>query len=147
MINFLKIKVKTPNYNSVKQRIEKTRLERLNTGTVSSTNRNQNLKKNLKETETKMSSLAIRGSTNHQASTSRPHSTGSTTNSINKNNVNKSSSMNRNTASNANASSTPNSKVSLSKKLKIPNVEEKLVQFIMDEIVDHGQNVKFSDIG
>jgi hypothetical protein len=64
-------------------------------------------------------------------------------------NVNKNSAINnnRNSASNANAASTPNAKVSLSKKLKIPNVEEKLVQFIMDEIVDHGQNVKFSDIG
>ena len=50
--------------------------------------------------------------------------------------------------SKANTSSTPtNNKLSLSKKLKIPNVEDKLVQFIMDEIVDHGQNVKFSDIG
>lgn len=37
--------------------------------------------------------------------------------------------------------------LSLSKKLKIPNVEERLVSVILDEIVDHGQNIKFSDIG
>jgi spastin len=39
-----------------------------------------------------------------------------------------------------------NEKIPLSKKLKIPNVEEKLVSFILDEIVDHGQNVKFSNV-
>jgi spastin len=36
--------------------------------------------------------------------------------------------------------------VQLSKKLKIPNVEEKLVSFILDEIVDSGQNIRFVDI-
>ena len=36
---------------------------------------------------------------------------------------------------------------SICKKLKIPNVEERLVQFILDEIVDNGQSVvKFADI-
>ena len=37
--------------------------------------------------------------------------------------------------------------ISLSKKLKIPNVEERLVSFILDEIVDQVQKTKFSDIG
>jgi spastin len=36
--------------------------------------------------------------------------------------------------------------VPVSKKLKIPNVDEKLISVILDEIVDQGQNVKFSDI-
>jgi spastin len=36
--------------------------------------------------------------------------------------------------------------MSVSKKLKIPNVDEKLIAVILDEIVDHGQNVKFSDV-
>ena len=38
-------------------------------------------------------------------------------------------------------------KVPITKKLKIPNVEERLVNFIIDEIVDVGQSVKFSDVG
>jgi hypothetical protein len=33
------------------------------------------------------------------------------------------------------------------KKLKIPNVEDKLVSFILDEIIDNGPSVKFNDIG
>ena len=37
-------------------------------------------------------------------------------------------------------------KVSISKKLKIPNVDDRLVEFILDEIVDSGQTTKFSDI-
>lgn len=37
-------------------------------------------------------------------------------------------------------------RVPVSKKLKIPNVDEKLISVILDEIVDQGQNVKFSDI-
>ena len=41
----------------------------------------------------------------------------------------------------------PSPKVGIGKKLKIPNVEDKLVEFILDEIVDSGQHVKFSDIG
>jgi spastin len=36
--------------------------------------------------------------------------------------------------------------IPLSKILKIPNVEEKLVTFILDEIVDSGENIRFSDI-
>jgi hypothetical protein len=40
-----------------------------------------------------------------------------------------------------------NNNFSISKKLKIPNVEERLVSFILDEIVDKAQNIKFSDIG
>ncbi len=39
------------------------------------------------------------------------------------------------------------SKTSISKKLKIPNVDDKLVEFILDEIVDSGQTVKFDDVG
>ena len=35
----------------------------------------------------------------------------------------------------------------ISKKLKIPNVEDKLVSFILDEIIDSGPSVKFNDIG
>ena len=35
----------------------------------------------------------------------------------------------------------------VSKKLKIPNVEDKLVSFILDEIIDSGPSVKFNDIG
>ncbi len=31
--------------------------------------------------------------------------------------------------------------------IKIPNVDDSLVSFILDEIVDNGQKVKFSDIG
>jgi hypothetical protein len=31
--------------------------------------------------------------------------------------------------------------------IKIPNVDDKLVSFILDEIVDNGQKLKFSDIG
>jgi hypothetical protein len=38
-------------------------------------------------------------------------------------------------------------KVPITKKLKIPNVEERLVNFIIDEIVDVGQSVKFCDVG
>lgn len=30
---------------------------------------------------------------------------------------------------------------------KIPNVEEKLVSFIFDEIIDRGPSIKFNDIG
>lgn len=37
-------------------------------------------------------------------------------------------------------------KISIGKKLKIPNVDDKLIEFILDEIVDSGQTVKFSDI-
>ena len=33
------------------------------------------------------------------------------------------------------------------KKLRIPNVEDKLVSFILDEIIDNGPSVKFNDIG
>ena len=160
----------TSRFNAVRQRIENTRKERSAAGAAAGTSNNNNnnsnknhynetataaniAKKATKDLENKLSSLTFRGA-NHQASaTSRPNSAAST-NIINRNinNVKKpSATLNRNSTntSNANAanSSTPNSKVSLSKKLKIPNVEEKLVEFIMDEIVDHGQNVKFSDIG
>ena len=40
-----------------------------------------------------------------------------------------------------------NNNLTSSKKLKIPNVEDKLVSFILDEIIDNGQNIKFADIG
>ena len=38
------------------------------------------------------------------------------------------------------------SKTSIGKKLKIPNVDERLVEFIMDEIVDSGHTVQFDHI-
>lgn len=39
-----------------------------------------------------------------------------------------------------------NSKTSISKKLKIPNVDDRLVEFILDEIVDSGHTVQFDNI-
>lgn len=156
-------------FNAVRQQIEKTRKQRSTAGAAGTSNNSKNnynynpitttsaaaanAKKATKDLENKLSSLTFRSATQQPSATSRPNS-GPSTNIINRNinNVKKpSAAVNRNSTntSNPNAanSSTPNSKVSLSKKLKIPNVEEKLVEFIMDEIVDHGQNVKFSDIG
>lgn len=155
-------------FNAVRQQIEKTRKQRSTAGAAGTSNNSKNnynynpitttsaaaanAKKATKDLENKLSSLTFRSATQQPSATSRPNS-GPSTNIINRNinNVKKpSAAVNRNSTntSNPNAanSSTPNSKVSLSKKLKIPNVEEKLVEFIMDEIVDHGQNVKFSDI-
>lgn len=45
------------------------------------------------------------------------------------------------------ASSSNDQKMSLGKKLKIPNVDDRLVEFILDEIVESGQKTRFSDIG
>jgi len=47
----------------------------------------------------------------------------------------------------ASAKPQPQTRSTSSKKLKIPNLDDKLVEFILDEIVDSGQTVKFSDIG
>lgn len=37
-------------------------------------------------------------------------------------------------------------KITISKKLKIPNVDDRLVEFILDEIVDSGQSIKFDEV-
>jgi hypothetical protein len=50
-------------------------------------------------------------------------------------------------AGSLNSNNGSDDKIPLSKKLKIPNVEPRLVSFILDEIIDSGQNVKFADIG
>jgi len=39
-----------------------------------------------------------------------------------------------------------NQKISISKKLKIPNVDDRLVEFILDEIVESGQNTTFNQV-
>lgn len=99
----------------------------------------------MKELEKNLSNLHVRPVSGNSRPTS---SSGSNqANFINKN-INSVKKPTNNAASRSGAttaSSTP-SKVPLNKKLKIPNIEEKLIEFIMDEIVDHGQNVKFSDI-
>lgn len=53
---------------------------------------------------------------------------------------------NKSAATTSNPVNPATEKMSIGKKLKIPNVEEKLVNFILDEIVDVGQSVKFSDV-
>ena len=50
------------------------------------------------------------------------------------------------TASASATASASGSKTSIGKKLKIPNVDERLVEFIMDEIVDSGHTVQFDHI-
>lgn len=50
------------------------------------------------------------------------------------------------TSSQASNKPVANQKVSISKKLKIPNVDDRLVEFILDEIVESGQNTTFNQV-
>jgi hypothetical protein len=87
----------------------------------------------------KADSANVRPSSSYQTS-SRPSSS----------NFSSDSSSNKNSKKTTNRLSTPpvsNEKIPITKKLKIPNIEERLVNFILDEIIDTSQGIQFSDIG
>lgn len=87
----------------------------------------------------KTDSVNVRPSSSAQAS-SRPASS----------NLSSAASSNTNNKKSTNRTSVPpvsNEKIPITKKLKIPNIEERLVNFILDEIIDTSQGIQFSDIG
>jgi hypothetical protein len=164
---------KSPRLDSIKQKYETTKLKRdLQRQTSLEQNANRiisdvaNKLINIGTIETPISSSGASATSNRKTvqpsstrkivtNSSRPNSaisghaqsSTSTNRPITSNKITKPTTNNLRNSTTAATGVTQQAKVPITKKLKIPNVEERLVNFIIDEIVDVGQSVKFSDVG
>lgn len=131
----------SPRMDLLRKKIEKTRVERmksLNSDSVVDTSGDlKDASVRIKPSTSKINQTSARPSSNSRTSNAKPAATRPVSNNITHKKV-------QPTAGKQPTANNP--KVSVGKKLKIPNIDDRLIEFILDEIVDSGQSVEFDHI-